>query len=191
MAAITYSFTQPIGLDPYGAPIVECRYFVTDPQIPYSAKALSAVVVLNPADPFSWDSAIENAIIADAAAQQPTPFIVSAARCLTPVYSESLLKDTIAYAAPVEGFAISIGNSVEGILLNPAGPLGAGTLTLPGNPQNGRVVKIASSQAVISLTLSLGSGQLFAVGAAVTTLAANEAIAYIWRGQQNTWFRWI
>lgn len=190
MAAVAYSFPQPLGLDPTGAPIVECRYFVTDPAIEGSARALSVVVILDPADPYAWDAVIENAIIDDALAQ-PTPFVVSAARCLTPVYSESLLKDAISYAAPATGFTLSIGNSFEGILLNPAGPLASGTLNMPTSPQNGRVVKISSSQPITALTLGLSAGQLFAASAAITTMVANQSIAYIWRAPLKTWFRWV
>jgi hypothetical protein len=195
MAAIAYAFTQPLGMDSTGHPIIEARYFITDPAqqnmgTGYDAKSLSVVVVFDPLNPFGWDQAIEDAIIANSAAQVP-PWTVAAVRCLTPVYSDALLKDSHNYAEPVSGFSLAIGNNVEGILLNPAAVLATGTVTMPGNPQNGRVVKIASTNAITALTLAVTGIQVFAPGAALTTLAANSSAAYIYRTPLNTWMRWV
>jgi hypothetical protein len=193
MAAVTYSFPQILGMTFDGSPQVEVKYFITDPAQQgngsgHDARTLAVVVTLDPLDPFGWDAAIENAIIADAAAQ-PQPFTVTAARCLTPVYSDSLLKESHSFQVPTEGFSITIGNNVRTLLLNPAGTLLAGTITMPGNPQNGRSVKLASSQLINALTLSPNAGQSFAAGAAITTLTANGFAEYTYRGANNTWFR--
>ena len=191
MAAVTYNFPQPLGVTPSGQPIVECRYFVADPATQgngQNAIGLSVVVNLDPLDPFGWDKVIEDAIIADAAAQ-PQPFTVTAARCLTPVYSDALLKESHTYNVPAEGFSLTIGNNVRELLLDPAGALAAGTIVMPGNPQNGRHVRIASTQAIAALTLSPNSGQSFATGAAITAILANGFAEYAFRGSVNKWIR--
>ena len=190
MAAVAYTFTQPLGLDPTGKPIIECRYFVTDPAIEGAATALSVVVVLDPRDPTNWDSLIESAVIADALAQ-PTPYVVAPELSYTPVYSDSLNKDSYSYSAPTTGFTFTINNNVEGLLLNPAGLLASGQINMPSNPANGRVVKISSSQPITALTMGLSAGQLFAGGSALTTMVANQAVAYIYRAPLKTWFRWV
>jgi hypothetical protein len=193
MAAVAYAFPFPLGLDVFGKPQVEVKYFITDPALQgdgsgHDARIISLVVTLDPLDPFGWDAAIEDAIIADAAAQ-PQPFTVSAFRCLTMVYSDSLLKESHLFQQPATGFDITIGNNVRTLLLNPAGTLATGTITMPGNPQNGRSVKIASSQTITLLSLNPNTGQSFAAGAAITTLLANGFAEYTYRGANNTWYR--
>lgn len=192
MAAVTYAVHTFLGMSG-GSPQIEAHYILTDPAQQgdgsgHDARITSVVVTLDPLDPFGWDAAIENAIIADAAAQ-PQPFTVNAARCLTPAYSDALLKESHSFQTPLTGFAITIGNNVRRLQLDPAGTLAAGAITMPGNPQNGRRVGIASSQIITALTLSPNTGQSFAAGAAITALAANGFAEYMFRGTNNTWYR--
>jgi hypothetical protein len=192
MAAVAYCVLMPLGLSG-ASPLMQVAYFLTDPALQgdgsgHDARQAACVVTLDPLDPFGWDKAIEDAVIADAAAQ-PQPFTVTAARCLTPAYSDALLKESHSFQAPTEGFSITIGNNVRSLLLNPAGTLLAGTITMPGNPQNGRSVKIASSQTITALTLNANTGQSFAAGAAITTILANGFAEYTYRGGNNTWYR--
>ena len=196
MAAVTYCFPQPLGVTQFGQPIVECRYFIADPALQgdgsgHDAKGLSVVVNLDPLDPFGWDAAIENAIIADAAAQQPpsAPYTVTSFRCLTPVYSDALLKESHTFLQPVTGFSHTMSNNVRYLLINPAGTLLTGTITMPGSPQNGRTVKICSSQTITALSHLPNAGQSMIAGAALTTLVANGFAEFIYRGSINTWFR--
>jgi hypothetical protein len=192
MAAVAYAFNSPLDMD-LGSPRLEVHYILTDPALHgdgsgHDARIAVLVVTLDPLDPFGWDAAIESAIIADAAAQ-PQPFTVSAFRCLTPVYSDSLLKRSHMYQQPATGFNITIGNNFRGIQLDPAGTLATGTLTMPPAPQNGRTVTISSSQTITALTLSPNAGQSFAVGAAIATLLANGFAEYMFHAANNTWYR--
>lgn len=192
MAAVAAVQTRILDFSPStGWPRYECLYFLMDSAgVGTSSFQYALLVEVDPAEPFQWSETIEDAVIAHAAAQVP-PVTVSAAKCLTPVTSDLLLIDKHSYNVPVAGFSFQINNNVEGVIFNPAGTLATGTVTMPTQPQSGRVVKLSTSQTITSLTLLPSGSQAFAAGSAVTTLAANTAVCYIWRQNQGLWFRWI
>jgi hypothetical protein len=170
------------------------RYYLCDPELQgdgsgHDARFTFCIVTLNVNSPFTFEDEIKAAVIADAAAQ-PQPFTVSNFRSIIPVWGNQLLIDDYNYNVPVSGFNITIGNNVNGLLLDPAGTLATGTITMPGNPRDGRIVKISSTQIVNTLTLSPNSGQSFSAGSAITSLAVNSPVSYIYRNSSNTWYRW-
>lgn len=92
---------------------------------------------------------------------------------------------------PTTGFSITIGNLVETLILDPAGTLAAGTVTLPAAPQDGQIAEITSTQTITSLTVSPNSGQ--SVKNAPTTLVPSTSAPMGYRfkyvASNTTWYR--
>lgn len=72
------------------------------------------------------------------------------------------------------------------LLINPAGTLATGSVTMPLAPSDGMTVKITTTQTITALTINNNTGQSI-VGAA-TTLAANASVSYIYRQANATWY---
>ncbi len=89
--------------------------------------------------------------------------------------------------APTTGFSITIGNNVQTLILNPAGTLATGTITLPASPIDGHLVRICSSQIITALTVSPNTGQT--ITAAPTTLGLGGGFAYIYDLAGTNWYR--
>jgi len=83
------------------------------------------------------------------------------------------------YNVPVAAFSL--------LVLNPAGVLATGTVILPVAPLDGDQVRISTTQTITALTLTPSGTQTIAN--AVTTLAGNGFVAYLYSTAQNKWFR--
>jgi hypothetical protein len=93
---------------------------------------------------------------------------------------------------PTTGFSIAVPSPVsqqQWVLLQPAGTLASGTITLPLNTitPDGTEVLITSTQIITSLTIGL-NGASNAFGAP-TTLAANGFARLRFVQSQNSWYR--
>lgn len=93
---------------------------------------------------------------------------------------------------PGTGFSISVPTPVsqqQWMLLQPAGTLASGTITLPLNTAtpDGTEVLITSTQIVTSLTIGLNGAA--AANGAPTTLAANGFARMRFVQAQNSWYR--
>ncbi len=95
--------------------------------------------------------------------------------------------ETINYQVPTTGFTITVGNTDNILVLDPADTLASGTVTMPATPLNGHVVRISSTQIVTALTVSANTGQT--IKGAVTTLAANGFASWVYRSTNTTWYR--
>ena len=91
------------------------------------------------------------------------------------------------YNVPSTGFSLTYGAGVQVLLLEPAGTLATGTVTMPASPADGDRVKLATTQTITALTLSPNTGQ--SIVNAVTTLAANGFVEYIYRLSSTKWYR--
>lgn len=87
---------------------------------------------------------------------------------------------------PLTGFSITISGNVRSLILNPAGTLAAGTITLPLAPTDSQIVTIASNQIVTALSLA-AVGQ--SLSGALTSIAANGFASYQYVASVTTWFR--
>lgn len=88
------------------------------------------------------------------------------------------------YQVPLTGFNIT---PIAGkTLLNPAGTLATGTITMPSSAFDGVMVKVSTTQTITSLTVSAATGQ--SINNAVTTLTAGGRLAYIYRAADKTWY---
>jgi hypothetical protein len=92
---------------------------------------------------------------------------------------------------PGTGFNITVPTPVseqQWMILQPAGPLAAGTVTLPLNTgvPDGTQVIITSTQTITSFTLALNGAA--AIFGAVSTLTAGAAICYRFYHATNSWY---
>ena len=89
---------------------------------------------------------------------------------------------------PTTGFAVVIPDAVQRLLLDPAGTLATGTITMPAAPQDGQLCRISSTQDVTALTHSPNAGQT--LKGALTSLAANmPGGEWIYVAANSTWYR--
>lgn len=65
--------------------------------------------------------------------------------------------------APLTGFSITIANNVNYLILDPAGTLATGTITMPAAPMDGQDVTVSTSKAIISITINGNTGQTMGV----------------------------
>lgn len=91
------------------------------------------------------------------------------------------------YNVPVTGFSITIANNTEFLILEPAGNLASGTITLPPGPLDGQSLTIACTKNVSGLTLTPNTGQTVATTAA--SLSAGVGISFLYRSANATWYR--
>lgn len=88
---------------------------------------------------------------------------------------------------PTTGFSITIANNISTLILDPAGTLATGTITMPATPIDGQNVRFTTSQIITALTVSANSGQ--SIVGAPTTLALGQGAAFIYVLSNTTWYR--
>lgn len=88
---------------------------------------------------------------------------------------------------PLTGFSITIGNGVNRLILDPAGTLATGTVTMPTAPIDGHAITISSSQIITALTVSPSGGQT--LDGALTTIGANGFASWTYVLATTTWYR--
>lgn len=91
------------------------------------------------------------------------------------------------YQAPTTGFSYTFASGVQVLIMNPAGTLATGTITMPASPVDGMVVRFSSSQIITALTVLANTGQ--SIVGALTTLALGGNAQYLYRQTNNTWYR--
>lgn len=91
------------------------------------------------------------------------------------------------YQAPATGFSYTFGSGTQVLLMNPAGTLLTGTITMPANPSDGMTITFSSSQAITTLTVSANTGQ--SILNPLTTLALGGSASYMYRLASTTWHK--
>jgi hypothetical protein len=86
---------------------------------------------------------------------------------------------------PVTGFSVTIPDTTSSLVLDPAGMLASGTITMPAVPVINRV-DIRATQPVSNITLSPNTGQT--IKAAPITLAAGQRLDAIYDTGTATWY---
>jgi hypothetical protein len=87
---------------------------------------------------------------------------------------------------PTTSFSITIPAATQVLVLNPAGTLAAGTITMPASPVDKQNVCVTSSQTITALTVSPNAGQ--SIVAAPTSMSAG-GFCYHYVLSLTTWFR--
>lgn len=106
-------------------------------------------------------------------------------------YLQQFVAPAYYYQVPLTGFAITIPNSVTTLILEPAGTLATGTVTLPTAPTDGQVVRITSTQTITALTVSVASTQTVrnAPTTFVPSLTGLMGYEFIFVLSNATWYR--
>jgi len=91
------------------------------------------------------------------------------------------------YQTPTTGFTYTFTPSSTGtvLVMNPAGTLATGTITMPAAPVDGMTITFSSSQQITALTMA-GNGA--SINNAVTLLPAKTAVTYVYRATGTTWW---
>lgn len=89
------------------------------------------------------------------------------------------------YQTPTTGFSYTF-TAFNTLVMNPAGTLATGTITLPAAPVDGMVITFSSTQTITALTVSANTGKT--INNAVTTLSAGQSASYVYRAASTAWF---
>jgi hypothetical protein len=90
------------------------------------------------------------------------------------------------YQVLTTGFSYTFAAGTQTLVMNPAGTLATGTITMPASPADGMTITFSSSQQITALTLNGNTGQ--SINNAVTLLPAKTAVSYVYRATGTTWW---
>lgn len=94
--------------------------------------------------------------------------------------------EIIEYNVPITGFSYTIANSTNILVLEPAGILATGTVTMPLSPVDKQVVRLTSTQTITGLTMA-ATGQT--LKGALTTIAGDGFASWVYKVSTTTWYR--
>jgi len=89
------------------------------------------------------------------------------------------------YQVLTTGFSYTFAAGTQVLVINPAGTLATGTITMPASPSDGMTITVESTQQVTALTMSGNGGTI--VGAAVQ-LIPNQPLSWVYRSTGTTWY---
>lgn len=92
------------------------------------------------------------------------------------------------YQAPTTGFSYTFAAGTNVLVMNPAGTLATGTITMPSAPADGMTITISTTQEITALTLNGNTGQSIG-GSQVARFPANSAMQFVYRLTDTTWYR--
>lgn len=98
-------------------------------------------------------------------------------------------QEYITFRSVVNGFTETFGTLDDVMILNNAGTVAAGTVTMPATPLDGRVVHISSAMNVNALTVAPNTGQ--AVVGLPTNITSTTPVGFVYRSANATWYRII
>ena len=90
------------------------------------------------------------------------------------------------YQVLTTGFGYTFAAGVQVLVINPAGTLATGTITMPASPSDGMTITVESTQQVTAITVNANTGQSI-VGAA-SQLIPNQSLSWIYRLANTTWY---
>jgi len=90
------------------------------------------------------------------------------------------------YQVPTTGFTYTFAAGTTVLVMNPAGTLATGTITMPAAPADGMTISFSSTQAITALTVAGNTGQSI-VGNPIT-LNAGGAATLVYRLSNTTWY---
>ena len=89
------------------------------------------------------------------------------------------------YQVLTTGFSYTFAAGTQVLVINPAGTLATGTITMPASPADGMTITVESTQQVTALTMSGNGGTI--VGTAVQ-LIPNQPLSWVYRLSNTTWY---
>lgn len=113
----------------------------------------------------------------------PTTFDVA----VSTIVRGTVSKPGYSRQVPTTGFSITIGANIDGLILEPAGALAGGTVTLPASPNDGQICSVSTTQSITTLTISPNAGQTMA-NAFSATLSAGGVKEYKFITATSRWY---
>jgi len=89
------------------------------------------------------------------------------------------------YQVLTTGFSYTFAAGTQVLIIEPAGTLATGTITMPAAPANGMTITVESTQQVTALTMSGNGGTV--VGPAVQ-LIPNQPLSWVYRTSNTSWY---
>ena len=90
------------------------------------------------------------------------------------------------YQVLTTAFSYTFAAGTQTLIINPAGTLATGTITMPAAPADGMVITVESTQIITALTLSGNTGQ--SIVGVPATLFPNQPLSYVYRLSNTTWY---
>lgn len=90
------------------------------------------------------------------------------------------------FQTPTTGFSYTFSAGTLTLIMNPAGTLATGTITMPASPSDGMIITIESTQQITALTVQGNTGQSLVGG--TMTMRANQPDSFIYRLTNTTWY---
>lgn len=90
------------------------------------------------------------------------------------------------YQVLTTAFSYTFAAGTQTLIINPAGTLATGTVTMPAAPADGMVITVESTQIITALTLSGNTGQ--SIVGVPATLFPNQPMSYVYRLSNTTWY---
>lgn len=90
------------------------------------------------------------------------------------------------YQVLTTAFSYTFAAGTQTLIINPAGALATGTITMPAAPADGMVIWVTTTQQIVALTVNGNTGQTIVSN--VTSLAPNQSVAYLYRSSNTTWY---
>ena len=91
------------------------------------------------------------------------------------------------YLIPTTGFSYTFTTS-NVLVMDPAGTLATGTITMPAAPADGMTITFSSTKTISSLTLA-GNGAT--INNPITSLVGGQSASYVYRAASTSWFSFL
>ena len=92
------------------------------------------------------------------------------------------------FQALTTGFSYTFASGTTTLIINPAGTLATGTITMPATPADGMVITFMTTQEITAITINANTGQSIG-GTQVAQLPANSSMSFVYRQSNTTWYR--
>jgi hypothetical protein len=90
------------------------------------------------------------------------------------------------YQVLTTGFSYTFAAGTNVLVINPAGTLATGTVTMPASPADGMTITVTSTQPITALTVNANTGQTINNGGALG-LSAGGSLSYVYRSANTAW----
>jgi hypothetical protein len=90
------------------------------------------------------------------------------------------------YQVLTTAFTYTFASGTQTLVINPAGTLATGTITMPVAPADGMSITIESTQTITAITVQGNTGQ--SIVGAPTQILPNQPVSFIYRVTNTTWY---
>jgi hypothetical protein len=90
------------------------------------------------------------------------------------------------YQVLTTGFSYTFAAGVQVLVIQPAGTLATGTVTMPAAPTDGMTIAVVSTQQVTAVTVSANTGQ--SIVGTPSQLVPNQPLSWVYRLANTTWY---